>query len=69
MSKFEIHKKFEIQDQSESPWFKQENSNDCGPCLVLNSLNLLGIPHAERSIEEVRLRINEIRREEHRALL
>lgn len=68
--KFEIQKpekkKFEINDQTETRWFKQENANDCGPSLILNSLNFLDIPHRERSLTEIREAVNVIRREEGR---
>ncbi|MES2059904.1 MAG: hypothetical protein V4438_02660 [Patescibacteria group bacterium] len=62
-------KTFIIKEQSEaartasdSEWFKQQNTNDCGPCLLLNSINALGIENAPRSVEEMRAEVNAIRR-------
>ena len=50
-------------------WFQQENAFDCGPCVLLNSLQFLGVPQQLRmspeqlSIKSVRARSNERRRE------
>jgi hypothetical protein len=69
--KFEIQppKKFEIQSSQKKDarfkilheWFKQNNSNDCGPCLLLNSLKMLNVNLSENSISEMRARVNEFR--------
>ncbi len=61
--KFVLRKKFEIQstEPSEQAWFHQENDNDCGPCMILNILNQLGV-NGPSSIREVREQVNEIRR-------
>ncbi len=44
-------------------WFQQINSNDCGPCLLLNGLHLLKVESIPNSIAEVRADVNRIRRE------
>ena len=60
--KFEVEKprkKFEIQGSGR--WFQQENSNDCGPCLILNALNELGIQTTEHDIKSVREKVSQSR--------
>ncbi len=56
---------FKIQSESniDTPirWFRQNNANDCGPCLLLNSLQFLEVTSPASSIADVRRRINDIR--------
>lgn len=68
--KFEIKdetpkKKFVIHTETERDisleWFQQINSNDCGPCLLLNGLHLLKVESIPNSIVEVRAEVNRMR--------
>lgn len=58
--KFEVKKKFEIENEKPN-WFKQENSDDCGPCLILNALAELEIQTLDRDIQSVRNKVNQSR--------
>jgi|GEM_PF-4666320 len=65
--KFIIHKKkFVIHTEQgrdvSMEWFQQENGNDCGPCMLLNGLNLLKVEGIPSSIGEVREQVSELRR-------
>ena len=71
-------KKFEIQKIQEnqkkkfevtSKWFKQTNLNDCGPCLLLNSLENLNLDILEKNVAEVRAEINTLRSAENQDAL
>ena len=70
--RFEIKakKKFEIQIQQNTPitleWFQQDNAHDCGPCLLLNGLQMLQVQEIPQSIEQVRREVNGLRRQEGR---
>ncbi len=51
-------------------WFRQNNSSDCGPCLILNSLRKIkGAYHIPQSIDEVRQEVNKFRREKNQVEL
>lgn len=70
---FLIHKEktFKI-TKIETPsfeWFRQRNLNDCGPCFLLNALNVLGTPNLPQSIEDVRTSVNEKRQKSGRGVL
>jgi hypothetical protein len=43
-------------------WFKQSNEDDCGPCLILNSLPRLDPGYTTSNIAEVRASVNSMRR-------
>lgn len=62
---FKVHKKFDIESAEEATleWFAQENANDCGPCLLLNALQVLDIDTPHKSVEAVRSAVNELRQE------
>lgn len=68
--KFEIKKKFIVHTETgrdiSLEWFQQKNSNDCGPCLLLNGLRLLHVESIPNSIDEVRETVNQMRREKGR---
>jgi len=67
--KFEIlkedvpKKRFDIISRSDShfAFARQHNSNDCGPCLILNTLRALQIPTELSSIDDVRNVTNSLR--------
>lgn len=69
--KFEINdfkskKRFIImkeQHEQSKLWYQQKNSNDCGPCLLLNAANILEVDVPHKNILELREYINKIRRE------
>lgn len=54
-----------LQEQSEQEglWYQQRNSNDCGPCMLLNIGSLLGIENEDESVTDVREWTNSKRRE------
>lgn len=64
--RFNIHPPTVEFEGRQIEWHKQKNGNDCGPCLLLNALEVMKISHSERTIHDVRTAVNTSRREGNR---